>query len=106
MNIITIGKRLIPTEQIALIESFDPSANPDFKVEKDYKARMLLINRDTVLIETTTEALAEANGFRMLVEDQAAINPSLTFKVESFEPTEGFTPTKQDQAQMARPRRQ
>lgn len=94
MNIITVGKRLIPAEQIALIEPFDSNANPDFKVEKDFKARMLLINRDTVLIETPTEAFAEANGFRMLHEDQTAINPSLTFKVESFEPTEGFTPQK------------
>jgi hypothetical protein len=33
-NVITLGKRLLPIEQIAVIEPFDPSSNPDFKPEK------------------------------------------------------------------------
>jgi hypothetical protein len=36
MQIITIGKRLVPAEQIALVEPFDPASNPEFKPEKTY----------------------------------------------------------------------
>jgi hypothetical protein len=36
MNIITIGKRLIPIEQIAFVELFESSSNPNFKPERDF----------------------------------------------------------------------
>ena len=39
-NVITVGKRLLPVEQIALVEPFDPTSNPDFKPEKQFKARV------------------------------------------------------------------
>lgn len=100
MNIITVGKRLIPDEQIALIEPFDPDANPEFKVQKDFKARIVLINRDTVLTETTTEAFAEANNFRFLMADQVALNPAFMFNVETFEPTESFSPKRAFQTRL------
>jgi hypothetical protein len=35
MKVITIGKRLVPTEQLAFVEPFDPSGNPEFKPEKE-----------------------------------------------------------------------
>lgn len=38
-NVVTFGRRLVPLEQIALVEPFDPAANPSFKTEKPYKAR-------------------------------------------------------------------
>jgi hypothetical protein len=93
-NVITIGKRLIPTEQIAFVEPFDPAANPDFKPEKEFKARIVLRNRDTVLAEIAPERFVEAHGFRMLAEDGAAINPAIPFWVETFAATENFNPTK------------
>lgn len=62
-NVITLGKRLLPIEQIALVEPFDPSSNPDFKPEKDFKARVVLLNRDTVLTETSPQEFAAAQGF-------------------------------------------
>jgi hypothetical protein len=93
-NVITLGKRLLPIEQIALIEPFDPSNNPDFKPAKEFKARVVLLNRDTVLTETTPQEFASARGFRLLTEDNVAANPAIAFKVESFEPTETFKPTK------------
>ncbi|GLR90895.1 hypothetical protein [Bradyrhizobium iriomotense] len=37
MKVITIGKKLVPVEQVAFVEPFDPAANPEFKPEKDYK---------------------------------------------------------------------
>ena len=93
-NIVTLGRRLIPIEQIAFVEPFDPAANPQFKTEKAYKARVVLIDRYSVLTEDTSASFAEANGFRMLPEDAVATNPSVNFKVETFVPSEGFTPTK------------
>jgi hypothetical protein len=47
MNIITIGKRLISIEQIAFVELFEPSSNPNFKPERDFKGRVILRRADT-----------------------------------------------------------
>lgn len=99
-NVITFGKRLLPVEQIALIEPFDPSSNPDFKPAKEFKARVVLLNRDTVLTETTPEEFASAQGFRLLTEDNVAVNMAIVFKVESFEPTENFKPAKPYQTRL------
>src|ERR1700685_167629 len=93
-DVITIGRRLIPVEQIALVEPFDPTSNPEFKPEKEFKARALLLNRDPVLAEAAPQELAEAHGFRMLAEDNMAVNPNIAFRVESFTPTETFNPEK------------
>lgn len=94
-NTITVGKRLIPKEQIAFVEPYDPTANPKFQTSRDYRARLVMINpRESVLTEDTPKAFAEANGFRMLQLDGVATNPAVQFRVESFVPAEGFTPTK------------
>jgi hypothetical protein len=94
MNILTIGKRLISLEQVAYVEPFDPAANPEFKPEKDFKARLVLLNRDVVLAENSPKEFAEANGFHLLAEDDVAVNPSVAFRVETFTPTESFKPGK------------
>jgi hypothetical protein len=93
-DVITIGKRLLPVEQIAFVEPFDPASNPEFKSDKPFKARVVLLNRDTVLTETATAEFAEQHGFRMLSEDSIAVNPRVSFRVETFEPTESFKPEK------------
>jgi hypothetical protein len=93
-NIVTIGKRLIPVEQIAYVEPFDPAANPDFKPEKSYKARVVLQDRDAVLTEQTSREFAEAHELHLFAEDEVAVNRSITFKIETFEPTDNFNPTK------------
>jgi hypothetical protein len=99
-NVITVGKRLLPLEQIALVEPFDPTSNPDFKPEKAFKARVVLLNRDTVLTETTPQEFAAAQGFRLLSEDNVAANPAIAFSVESFSPSESFKPTKPYQTRL------
>jgi hypothetical protein len=43
-DVITIGRRLVPLEQIAFVEPFDPVANAEFKPEKPYKARVVLVS--------------------------------------------------------------
>jgi hypothetical protein len=93
-DVITIGKRLIPLEQIAFAEPFDPASNPEFKPEKEFKARVVLLNRDTVLAEIAPQDFVEAHGFRVLAEDGIAVNPRIAFRVETFTPSESFNPQK------------
>ncbi len=93
-NVITIGKRLIPIEHIAFVEPYDPSTNPKLQSSRDYKSRIVLINRESILTEQTPHTFAEAHGFRVLEADQIATNPSIGFRVETFEPADGFTPSK------------
>jgi hypothetical protein len=79
---------------IALIEPFDPSAHPGMKSDRAFKARVVLIDRQSVLTEEPLEGFAAAQGFRFLAEEQIAINPAIRFSVETFAPTEGFEPSK------------
>lgn len=92
MTTITVGRRLVPLEQIALVEPFDASANPLLRTDKAFKTRIVLLNRDTILAEQTPSAFAEANAFRPLVDDGVFTNPSVHFSVEAFHPAEGFNP--------------
>lgn len=94
MPVITIGKRLIPTEQIAFVEAFDPASNPEFKPERDFKGRVVLLNRDTVLTEMTPQDFAAAHNMRLLGADNVAVGQAIAFRVEIFTPTESFLPTK------------
>lgn len=93
-GVITIGRRLIPSEHIAFVEIFDPASNPDFRTEKVYKSRVVLLNRDTVLAEAPLQEFAAAHGFCVLAEDNIAVNPAVGFRVETFTPTESFKPEK------------
>jgi len=94
MSTITIGRSLIPVEHIALVEVYDPTANPRFQTERQFQTRVVLINRESVLTEERWQAFAETHGFRMLPEDQVATNPAVDFRVQTFAPTAGFQPTK------------
>jgi hypothetical protein len=76
------------------VEPFDPATNPQLKSDKAFKARVVLINRDTVLTERTVQELAEAQAFRMLADDNIAANHRIAFSVESFSPTDSFKPTR------------
>jgi hypothetical protein len=95
MSTIVVGKRHIPLEHVALVEPFDPALHPGLKSEKSFKARLVLIDRQSVLTEETVDAFAGTHGFRMLKEEGVAINPAIrSFGVENFVPAEGFEPTK------------
>jgi hypothetical protein len=48
----------------------------------------------------TVEAFAEANKFRRLPDDNVATNPAVRFRVETFEPSEGFQPRKPYQSRL------
>ena len=94
MQVITLGKRLVPAEQIAFIEAFDPASNPEFKPDRDFKGRVVLLNRDTVLTEMTPQDFAAAHNMRLLAEDNVALGQAIAFRVETFTPTETFKPSK------------
>src|ERR1700733_12229310 len=57
-NIIAIGRKRFPIEEIALVEPFEPPAeqSPRFTSDKDFKARVVLIDRYNVLTEDSVEA--------------------------------------------------
>jgi hypothetical protein len=76
-----------------LVEPFELPAEqppPRFTSDKDFKARVVLIDRYNILTEDTVEAFAEANKFCRLPDDNVATN-RLRFRVETFEPSEGFS---------------
>lgn len=91
---VTVGKRLIPLEQIALIEPFDSSTPLPLPTERSFQARVVLLDRDSVLTEEALAVFPEKYGFRLLTEDGIATNPAIHFSVEEFVPAEGFKPTK------------
>jgi hypothetical protein len=91
---IVVGRKHIPLSQVALVEPFDPAAHPGMKSDKAFKARIVLIDRQSVLTEDTVETFAAAHAFRLIAEDQVVTNPAVRFSVESFVKAEGFEPTK------------
>ncbi len=91
---ITIGRRLIPLDHIALVEPFDVAANPNLHTERDFRGRVVLIDRESVLTEETPAIFAEVHRFRLLAEESVAANPGIRFGVETFTPAEGFNPTR------------
>jgi hypothetical protein len=100
MTTITLGRRLVPLEQISLVEPFDPSANPRMQTDRPFKARVVLLNRDSILTEETAETFAEAQRFRALAEDGVFTNPGIHFSVEVFHPAPGFQPEKPYQSRL------
>ena len=94
MKVITIGRRLVPSGQVAFVESFDPAGNPEFKPEKDFKGRVVLLNREIVLTEQTPQEFAAEHELHLFAEDNVAVNRTIRFKIETFEPTESFKPSK------------
>ena len=100
MKVIAIGKRLVSAEQIAFVEPFARSANPEFKPEKEYKGRVVLLTREIVLTEQTPQEFAAAHELHYFVGDGVAVNRAIRFRIETFEPTEDFKPAKPYQTRL------
>ena len=60
---VTVGKRLIPIEHIALIEPFDAAAQSKLQTDRPFQARIVLIDRESVLTEEALAAFAEKHAF-------------------------------------------
>ena len=93
-DFIIIGKRLVPRDQIALVEAYEPSERNPLQTTRLFQGRVILVSRDSVLIEQTPEAFSEASGLRMLDADRTGINATIAFRVETFAPAPDFTPIK------------
>jgi hypothetical protein len=72
-NTIQVAKRIVPVEQIALIEPYVPVEGGQLRSAREFKARIILLSRDSVLTEDTPEHLANAHAFRMISADQVAV---------------------------------
>ncbi len=94
-DLIRIGKRLIPIEHVALIEPYVQTPETPIRTSRDFKSRIVLLNRDSVLSEEAPERIAEEHAFRTLAADCVATNPAIHFGVEEFQPAENFTPSKE-----------
>lgn len=98
--IISVGRQLLPVENIAFIEPFDANANPEFKPQREYRSRIVLRSRVSILAPAAPQDFVESHGFRMLPEDNVATNPQIPFRVETFASTERFTPAKPYQTRL------
>jgi hypothetical protein len=93
-NVVRVSKRLIPIERIALFEPFVISADQELRSTREFKTRIVLLDKISVLAEETPEQLGVAHRFRMVAADRVATNPTVHFQVETFEPAEHFKPTR------------
>jgi hypothetical protein len=91
---VIVGKRHVPVEQIALIEPFNPETQLPLPTERTFHARIVFVDRDSVLTEEPLAQFVEKYGFRLIEGDGIATNPGVHFSVESFVPAKGFTPTR------------
>jgi hypothetical protein len=91
---LTIGKRLIPRNQLAFVEPYVAVEPSPIQTSRTFQARAVLLNRDSILIEESVAAFASTNRFLVLAEDKTALNPVIRFGVEVFTPAEGFNPAK------------
>lgn len=94
-SFLQIGKRLIPRDQVALVEPFDPQGSPNLQTRREFRARVIMINRDSVLTEQTPHAFAAEHGLRLVGAESVAVNSAaVRFRVETFTPADDFRPTK------------
>jgi hypothetical protein len=93
MSVIRAGKRLLPVDQIALIEPFTPSPTAPVVSEKEFHGRVLMTNRDIVLTEQSPSIFAEEHAFSLIADDNIAINPAIAHRVQWFGTSDDFNPT-------------
>lgn len=100
-NVIRVSKHLLPVERIALVEPFVASSGEPLNTKRNFKTRIVMRDRISVLSEDEPEALAKTLGFRWIEADGIGVNPLIPFRVELFAPTESFKPSKQFQSRIA-----
>jgi hypothetical protein len=99
-NILRIGKAFLPLQQIAMFEPFVTTPNMQLNTLKEFKSRIVLRDRTSILSEDAPEDLGSKHSFRLITEDCVAINPTILFRVESFAPAENFQPSKPFQSRL------
>ena len=91
---VMVGKRLIPIGHIALVEPLDAAALERLESQRPFQTRLVMLDRSSVLAEDGFADFAKHHGFRQVDADGIALNPTIAFKVEAFEPSGEFQPAK------------
>lgn len=99
-NILRVAKRLIPVEEIALVEPFVLESTSPLLTARDLKSRIVLLDKTSILYERPPEEVAESNGFRLIAADCVATNPAVRFWVETFEAAATFEPARPFQSRL------
>jgi len=94
LNPITVGKRLIPLEQVAFVERYEPRETGGIQSSRTFHSRLVLTNRDSTLLEETPQQFANQYGFRFIEADDLCINRLVYYAVETFSSDEDFSPSK------------
>lgn len=99
-NTIQVARKILPIEQIVLIEPFIPPLDTPLRTTKEFLSRIVLLDRVSVLSEESPEDLSQSNGFRFVTVDRVGTNPAIAFRLERFTPTETFNPTRPYQSRL------
>lgn len=91
---VLVGKRLIPAAHIVLIEPVDPAALERLESQRNFQTRLTLLDRSSVLLEEGLLEFAKTHALKEVGDDGIAINPAVAFRIEAFEPSGDFQPTK------------
>jgi hypothetical protein len=93
-NFLIVGRRQIPRSSVALVE---PCSFPDDSISRPTAhvyGRVVLINRDSILVGEYPVSFSRVHGFCWLSTDQAGLNPDVSFRVQDFLPPVGFVPSR------------
>jgi hypothetical protein len=74
-NIEVLGRRLIQSNTLPGETVRSPAVNPQFKAEKTFKARVVLMNRESVLTEDTR--LRPSQRFPDATDEGVSTNPAV-----------------------------
>jgi hypothetical protein len=99
-NVIQVARKILPIEQVVLIEPFVPPSDTPLRTTKEFLSRIVLLDRVSVLSEESPEDLTRSNGFRFVTIDRVGTNPAILFRLETFMPTDLFNPTRPYQSRL------
>ena len=95
-NVVIVEGNYVPNEDIVLVEPFVPRTDSQPRSGPTYNSRVVRLQGDNFLIRMTPDEFAKKHDFRLLPEDNVAINPALAmkFRIQKFEPTATYSPDK------------
>jgi hypothetical protein len=99
-NVIQVARKILPIEQVVLIEPFVPPSDTPLRTTKEFLSRIVLLDRVSVLSEQSPEELSQASGFRFVTVDRVGTNPAIFFRLERFVPTDLFNPSRPFQSRL------
>ncbi|MGA2998763.1 hypothetical protein [Bradyrhizobium sp.] len=99
-NVIQVARKILPIEQVVLVEPFVPPSDTPLRTTKEFLSRIVLLDRVSVLSEESPEDLAQSISFRFVTLDRVGTNPAIAFRLETFVPTDQFNPSRPYQSRL------